>query len=228
MSTLPTNQLLVLHTLRLKGVGEAPAVATATGLDGGDVEAALAALAVQGLVERRQGAPAGWAPSALGRKHDDIQVAEELEVTASRGVVEAAYRKFLALNPELLATCAAWQLRLGEGEVGIADGVAPVINDHTDPVYDAAVIARLIDVHRLVQPVLDVLAGVLARFAPYRTRLAHALAGVQAGQGDWFTRPVIDSYHSVWFELHQDLLQTLGFDRGSEAVEEDDRPGGPR
>ena len=216
MAHLSANGLRVLHALRLKGVGEAPAVAAATGLDGGDVEAALAVLAVEGLVERRQGALPGWAPSALGRKHDDIQVAEELEATASRGVVEAAYREFLALNPELLAICAAWQLRLGEGEVGLADGLAPAINDHTDPVYDAAVIARLIDVHRLVQPVLDVLAGVLARFAPYWSRLAHALAGVQAGQGVWFTRPVIDSYHGVWFELHQDLLQTLGFERGRE------------
>ena len=30
------------------------------------------------------------------------------------------------------------------------------------------------------------------------------------------TKPMIDSYHSVWFELHEDLLATLGIERGSE------------
>ncbi|MDQ1375434.1 MAG: hypothetical protein QOJ09_2772, partial [Actinomycetota bacterium] len=28
--------------------------------------------------------------------------------------------------------------------------------------------------------------------------------------------PLIDSYHTVWFELHEDLLSTLGIERGSE------------
>ncbi|MDP9020051.1 MAG: MarR family transcriptional regulator, partial [Actinomycetota bacterium] len=44
----------------------------------------------------------------------------------------------------------------------------------------------------------------------------HALRRVVAGEGDWLTRPLIDSYHTVWFELHQDLLDTLGIERGSE------------
>jgi hypothetical protein len=40
---------------------------------------------------------------------------------------------------------------------------------------------------------------------------------VLAGAREWFTRPVIDSYHTVWFELHEDLLSTLGLARASEA-----------
>lgn len=232
MAKPSVRPFVVLHALRLKGVAEAPAVAAATGLDGGDVEAALAALAGKGLVERRQGALPGWAPSALGRKHDDIQVAEELKATGRRGQVEAAYRQFLALNPELLVTCAAWQLRPAESDVGdpgeASGDVARVVNDHTDSAYDAEVVARLATVHHRAQPVLEALASALPRFAPYRPRLAHALDLLQAGEGDWFTRPVIDSYHSVWFELHQDLLQTLGLERGREAVEEDDRSDRPR
>ena len=27
---------------------------------------------------------------------------------------------------------------------------------------------------------------------------------------------MIDSYHTVWFELHEDLLATLGIERSSE------------
>lgn len=217
MPHLSDRRFLVLHALRLKGVAEAPSVAVATGLDEDEVEATVTGLAVDGLVEHRPGALVGWAPTALGRKHDDVEVAEELQASSSRAVVEGAYRDFLELNPELLAACAAWQLRRAEDhDDGDGQGAAPpVANDHTDRAYDAGVVARLVEVHRRAQPVLDTLAGALARFAPYRSRLTHALARVTAGEGDWFTRPVLDSYHSVWFELHQDLLETLGLERGA-------------
>jgi hypothetical protein len=29
---------------------------------------------------------------------------------------------------------------------------------------------------------------------------------------------VVDSYHTVWFELHEDLLCTLGLERSSETT----------
>ena len=47
---------------------------------------------------------------------------------------------------------------------------------------------------------------------------AEALRRVRAGEHDWFTKPVIESYHTVWFELHEDLLASLGLDRSSEAA----------
>jgi pyruvate,orthophosphate dikinase len=43
---------------------------------------------------------------------------------------------------------------------------------------------------------------------------------VEAGERDWFTKPLIDSYHTVWFELHEDLLSTLGKERASEESKE--------
>jgi len=39
---------------------------------------------------------------------------------------------------------------------------------------------------------------------------------VQGGDGEWFTKPTVDSYHTVWFELHENLLATLGIERGAE------------
>ena len=36
------------------------------------------------------------------------------------------------------------------------------------------------------------------------------------------TKPVIESYHTVWFELHEDLLVTLGLDRAAETALVDD------
>jgi hypothetical protein len=39
---------------------------------------------------------------------------------------------------------------------------------------------------------------------------------VQSGEIEWFTKPMIESYHTIWFELHEDLLASLGLDRAKE------------
>ncbi|GEK21750.1 hypothetical protein CXY01_22700 [Cellulomonas xylanilytica] len=36
-----------------------------------------------------------------------------------------------------------------------------------------------------------------------------------AGDGGWVDRTDVDSCHRVWFELHEDLVATLGIDRHS-------------
>ena len=38
---------------------------------------------------------------------------------------------------------------------------------------------------------------------------------LRAGDGRYAASPRIDSLHQVWFELHQDLLLTLGRERGA-------------
>ncbi len=201
---------LVLHAVRLKGVGEGAAVARASGLELQEVEQRLDLLAGRGQLEHRESRPAGWRLTQAGVEVHARLVAEELVASGVRAEVEEAYRQFLQLNPGLLAACTAWQLR----EVG--DGV--VVNDHTDAAYDAEVVERLVALHRRVLPVVGELAARLARFCRYVPRLEEALDHVVGGEGEWFTRPSLDSYHSVWFELHQDLLDTLAIDRGAEAV----------
>ena len=44
-------------------------------------------------------------------------------------------------------------------------------------------------------------------------------AKVEDGEPDWFTSPRIDSYHTVWMELHEHLLVALGLERGPESAE---------
>lgn len=202
--------LRVLHAVRLKGVAEVAAVAKATAITPDEVERTLGGLAESGQVRHRRGPPAGWALSRRGAGSHARLVAGELEASGARSGVEEAHRRFLELNPELLATCTAWQLRDVDGSL--------VPNDHSDASHDRAVIGRLVEVHRSITPVLQALCGHLSRFCPYGPRLSSALDHVVSGEGDWFTRPLLDSYHSVWFELHQDLLETLAIDRAAERV----------
>jgi DNA-binding MarR family transcriptional regulator len=197
-------RLLVLHGLRLKGFAEPEAVAELAGLAHDDVVKHLDALLDEGLVVHREGRLTGWQLTATGRAEQERLLAEEVDELGVRAAIEDAYKRFLALNADLLEVCTAWQLR------------GDAINDHADAAYDASVVDRLHDLHMQVEPILADLEATLDRYDGYRERLADALAKLQAGDTDWFTKPLIDSYHTVWFQLHEDLLNTLGMERSQE------------
>ena len=46
----------------------------------------------------------------------------------------------------------------------------------------------------------------------YRARLRRPPASNE-GDHEWLTSPRIDSYHTVWMQLHEDLLLALGKNR---------------
>jgi hypothetical protein len=181
----------LLHELRLRGT-----------LGGAD-EPAVDVLVMNGFAVRKRTVvvitPEGRATHATWAR---CIVGSDTEATMRR-----AYERFLPLNAEFLRVCNDWQvLRTG----------AP--NDHSDVEYDWAVIDRLRVLHERSSPVTRAMATAMARFATHRTRLRAALAQVEAGANEWFTSPRIDSYHTVWMQLHEDLLLALGIDRTDEVA----------
>jgi hypothetical protein len=200
------ERFLVLHGLRLRGFGEPGPIAAVVGLDEQRVVDHLAKLQVEELVLRRDGRLAGWALTPLGRAEQEQLARLDLGAAGAADVVRDGYQRFVASNTELLGVCTDWQVRSG------------VPNDHADPAYDASVLARLRAVDDAVRPVLDDLAAALDRYRHYTPRFAGALARLDAGELEWFTKPLIDSYHTIWFELHEDLLSTLGLERSKEGA----------
>ncbi len=199
---------LVLHALRLKGFAEDDVVAAMTGLDVEAVSRRLKEQASDELVVRRDGRISGWSLTPAGRACHAMLVRDELDAAGARDDVQSAYDRFLHINQDMLGVCTAWQLRDVDG--------AQAINDHSDRDYDAGVIQRLVGIHDRVRPVTADLRDAMTRFGSYGDRLRSALEKVMAGESEWFTKPVIDSYHTIWFELHEDLLCTLGIERSSE------------
>ena len=202
------SDLLVIHGLRVRGLSETPELSAVIGMDEGDVGTRLSAMDEAGHVQRRDGRMPGWMLTREGRAHGEVLLAAELNAAGERESVADLYRRFLEVNQGFLLLCTDWQLRTVDGE--------EVINDHTDPGHDAEVIARLAEADAVVQPVCAELAGSLVRFDGYGRRFSEALGRVEAGEVEWFTRPMIDSYHTVWFELHENLLATLGIERAKE------------
>jgi hypothetical protein len=112
--------------------------------------------------------------------------------------VAAAYDEFCSVNAEFKALVTDWQLRDGQP------------NTHEDAGYDAAVLARLDDVHRRVAPTIAAVATQLPRLSRYSVKLQAALDHIHDGETMWLARPLIDSYHTVWFELHEELILATG------------------
>jgi hypothetical protein len=199
--------LVVLQTLRCIGYATEERVAWAAGLGVGAAAEQLGALADRGLVSHLPGPFEAWGLSERGRTEVATLVANELEMVAARASVRRAYEAFLELNPDLLRVCHDWQLRrLGSAEV---------LNDHTDIGYDEGVLRRLVGIDVAAQQICVDLGGRLRRFANYGSRFRVALEQALAGDPSWVTDRM-ESYHSVWFQLHEDLLVTLGLSREDE------------
>jgi hypothetical protein len=132
----------------------------------------------------------------------DLLAAERSGVDTA--VIAAVYDEFRLLNTEFKALVTDWQLKNGQP------------NTHEDPSYDAAVLARLDEVHRRVTPLVSAVAAELPRLGEYAEKLGTALDRIHAGETHWLTRPLIDSYHTVWFELHEELILAAGLTREAE------------
>jgi hypothetical protein len=204
----PDATTLVLHAVRLGRGESADTVAARFDLDAERVAMILDDAAVSGWVQFRTGRFGGWNLTTAGRAHGERLLRDELDRAGTGERIDADYLRFRGLNPELLSICTDWQV--------VERGGIQVPNPHDDDQHDAMVVERLRSLHRRTIDVVDSLAEALDRFDGYADRLANALDLVVTGSVDWLTRPTVDSYHTVWFELHEDLLATTGRTRADE------------
>lgn len=196
IDTATETRFLVLHALKVKGVASETALAEVTGLSEETVLAEVEQLLEAELLRRRKGRLGGLALVEAGKAvHAELLPAD---VAGATEALEPAYTAFLPLNGRFKDLCTRWQLR----------GSEP--NDHTDAEYDAGVVGELAALHGEAQGFLTAAAEALARFGRYPQRLGAALGRVQGGDPSAFTKPLTESYHDVWMELHQDFIVSLG------------------
>jgi hypothetical protein len=191
------SELTVLQAVRLKG-RISPDDLSAT--LGEDVSAAVDRLIEAGLL--LDGRALRVSPDGRARL-DELLITERRR--ADQATLSAAHRDFRSVNTEFKALVTDWQLKDGRP------------NTHEDAGYDAAVLARLDGVHRTVTPIIAAAAAQLPRLGRYAAKLQAALDKIAAGDTAWLSRPLIDSYHTVWFELHEELILAAGLTREAEA-----------
>jgi len=192
------DKLEAMHGLAIKKFGTPAAVADLLGVAEADVQAALDAAVAEGLAMGAKGAfmltPKGQ--QALASEYPTRYAALRGNVPVASG-----YDRFEAINTELKQLITEWQTMTVAGET--------VPNDHSDKDYDARLIDRLGDLHERAEPMLAGLAKALPRLRRYTDRLAAALDKAETGDIAFVSGAKIDSYHTVWFELHEDLLRIL-------------------
>ena len=121
----------------------------------------------------------------------------------------AALDAFIDFDHRVKEVVTAWQLR---------DVAAQVVNDHSDADYDRGVLERLAAIHAEAIAWLTPLEAGCPRLADYGVRLGRAIEGAVGGDGRFVASPRVDSYHGVWFELHEDLIQLAGRNRADEVA----------
>ena len=193
---------LVLHGIGIKKYADAVNISEIIGIAQAEVENSIERAEERGLVMRADG-KATLGPA--GRLIMQCNYSRFYGSVRKNDAFVAAYDRFEELNVDLKALITAWQVR------DIAGSTVP--NDHADADYDNKIIDRLGALHESAERILAAMASVLPRMAIYREKLLTALERAEDGAIEWVSDAKIESYHTLWFELHEDLLCMLGKER---------------
>jgi pyruvate,orthophosphate dikinase len=201
--SMDIDRMRILRALRLKGRVPATDLAGATGLSESQTTSYTDEMMAAGYVEEARGR---FKLSATGREHLEAELRRERQ-TVDVELITSLYKEFDEHNSALKRLMTRWQLKADNSP-----------NDHGDPDYDQAVIDDLARLDASFQPLLARMVDAAPRLAHYPSRLSNALTRVAAGDHSWFAKPLADSYHTVWFELHEDLIGLAGLSRVEEAA----------
>lgn len=204
------SALLSVHGVRVLGHATGREVGALYDLPAEDVEEHLLDAEARGWV-RRPGYAEGssWSMTALGREHGERLLAEDLDERGVRAEVVAGHRRFLPLNQRLGPLMTRWQLRPTP-----EDPLA--FNDHTDHRYDDAILREVARLAQDLGGVSSELSAALPRLGVHQRRVDAAAARALEGDLRWVDSPEVASLNIAWIQLHEDLLATLGIERGSE------------
>jgi len=189
----------VSRALAIKGMGDAAGIADVLGAAADEVAAIFTALVEAEDVKAMSNNRVRPTPKLVARVDDwfaeaAIRVKDE---------IMRDWDDFHVVNDAFKELVSRWQMRDVDG--------TQVINDHSDSAYDAEVIGSVRpNIHAAVTPIIDRVAQAEPRLIRYRDRLTHALAALEAGDPTMFAHPLKNSYHTVWFELHEELIRLSG------------------
>jgi pyruvate,orthophosphate dikinase len=201
----PISRDACLRAIGIKGLAQAQGVADVVLASFEDVQPILDALVADGLVQPSAGALrlTDSGSSRVAQLLAEEQAAWGLDSAA------AALDAFLALDQRMKNIVTSWQMR---------DAEAGVVNDHANVDYDHSVLERLAVLHGDAADWLTPNETGCPRLAGYRIRLGRAAEAALAGDGRYVASPRVDSYHGIWFELHEDLIQLAGRTRADEVT----------
>lgn len=184
----------VIRALQLKGFGSVEATAHALNTDETTVETV-----VDGLGDRVNVTPRGVMVTPQGREWLAAMMVAE-QASADTAALIALYGPFLALNLGFKQSVSDWQL------------------SDQEPADREKVTAELHRLHQHFSPILDASIALVGRLTPYAHRFGYALEAFTGGDVSMLASPLKDSYHTVWFEYHEEMIHLIGRTRLEEEL----------
>ena len=196
----------LIHVLSIKGFAKEDILATAIGLEVSDVELMAQSLINEGILESSR---IGMKLTEKG-KAAATRILEEARETVDLVALETFYRAFMPINQAYKKSVSSWQIKT------VGESAEP--NDHGDAEYDQQVLSEMFKDHGSLKLLVATHLASCPLLKDYARRLEKAYASVSAGDYQFVTGALIDSYHTVWFEFHEALIRLSGKDRATEAA----------
>ncbi|MGW5518858.1 hypothetical protein [Nocardia africana] len=192
-----------LHGLTLRQLATADQLADILDLQPDAVGAHLGEAVADGRAVAARGA---YMITPTGRGHLDARYREDFAELRANDELVATLADFeQGVNKQTLSLMTAWQT------VSVDGTEQP--NDHSDAEYDAKIIDRLARLHERAAALLAPFADADPLIKRFLIRLDAALQRVDQGEHDYVSSVRLDSYHTVWYQMHEHLLRTMGQER---------------
>ena len=78
---------------------------------------------------------------------------------------------------------------------------------------DQKALEGLEGIHARIGKIFQELNRIIPRYEIYPSRFNRAIKNIKDGKTGYLAKYSVDSYHTIWFELHEDLLNLLGRER---------------
>lgn len=200
------DYLITLHALTLKQMADREGVVA---ISGQDLDAVASALERAAEEKTAMGAKGAFMITPAGRSLLDEAYPECFAAERASSEVTAAMDEFEeGVNRQVLKLTTDWQTVEVDGE--------RQPNDHGDESYDAKIIDRLGMVLERTESVLAPLAEHRPDLGRFYDRAGSALTRAASGETDYVSGVRVDSFHTVWFQLHEHILRVTGRERPEE------------
>ena len=196
----------LIHVLSIKGFAKEEILAATVGLEVLDVELMAQSLIKEGLVESSR---IGMKLTEKG-KAAAAKILEDARKKVDLVALETFYLAFMPINQAYKKSVSSWQIKT------VGESAEP--NDHGDAEYDQQVLSEMFKDHGSLKLLVATHLASCPLLKDYARRLEKAYASVSAGDYQFVTGALIDSYHTVWFEFHEALIRLSGKDRATEAA----------
>ena len=196
----------LIHVLSIKGFARAEILAAAVGIEVSNVELMAQSLIEEGLLESSR---IGMKLTEKG-KGAAAKILEDAREKVDLAALENFYLAFTPINQAYKKSVSSWQIKTA--------GESDEPNDHEDAEYDQQVLTEMFRDHGSLKHLVATHLASCPLLKDYARRLENAYAAVNAGDHQFVTGALIDSYHTVWFEFHEALIRLSGRDRATEAA----------